>query len=58
MWLHVPAAGRALEFLLQPFNLAIVVGSLATLWLLLGSGTGARKGRDPSRASAASQRRS
>lgn len=59
MWLHAPGAGRALEFLLQPINLAIVVGSLATLWLLVGGETRPRRrshGRERSRAGAAGQR--
>ncbi len=60
MWLHVPGAGYALEFLLQPVNLAIVVGSLATLWLLVAGETKPRRrsdSKDHSRAGGAGQRR-
>lgn len=57
MWLHVPAAGHGLEFLLLPANLAIVVGSLATLWLLLRGETRPRpSSRDHSPAHVAGQR--
>ncbi len=59
MWLHVPGGGHALEFLLQPVNLAIVVGSLALLWLLLPSETKPRRrsnSRDHSRADVAGRR--
>ena len=60
MWLHVPGAGHALEFLLKPINLAIVVGSLATLWLLGDGETKPRRrsnSRDPSRAGGAAGQR-
>jgi signal peptidase len=48
MWWRVPGAGHALEFLLQPVNLAIVVGSLATFWLMVGRETKLRR-RSPRR---------
>ena len=35
LWVQVPAGGRAIEFLRQPVNAAIVVGSLTVFWLLL-----------------------
>lgn len=38
LWFRVPAGGRALEFLAQPVNAAITVGSLAAFWLLVREG--------------------
>lgn len=36
LWVRVPAGGRALEFVAQPVNAAILAGSVAAFWFLVG----------------------
>jgi signal peptidase len=36
LWFRIPAGGRVLEFVARPVNAAILAGSIAAFWLLVG----------------------